>query len=217
MVMLDGSFEWRGSTGRVQVECIPNDDPGGYGTAASNAFGFPVCTATVRYPRRGYNAMFGWVQMVRSTDNHSAGGRFEMDPFGLFGDMPSPYCWYGTEPTLFDAPSRVDRGPIDWVAHSFLATTPIAKYSRANRGASCPCSDSSGGSRSARTRTRRSSCVPSLRLHRVTGPFRCRCSARSIPHRSGPSPSRCEGSSAAGLIRAEAPDVALVILRHEVA
>ena len=124
MVILDGSFEWRGSTGHVQVECVPNDDPSSYGTAASNAFGFPVCTATMRYPRRGYNAMFGWVQMVRSTDDESAGERFEMDPFGLFGDMRSPYCWYGTEPTLFDAPSRDDRAPIDWVAHSFLATTP---------------------------------------------------------------------------------------------
>ncbi len=49
--------------------------------------------------------MFGWVQMVRSTDDESVGGRFEMDPFGLFGDVRSPYCWYGTEPTLFDAPS----------------------------------------------------------------------------------------------------------------
>ncbi len=125
MVTLEGSFEWRGSTGRVQVECVPNEDPSGFGTAASNAFGFPVCTATVRYPRRGYNAMFGWVQMVRSTDDSSAGGRFAMDPFGLFGDMRSPYCWYGTEPTLFDAPSRADRAPIDWLAHSFLATTPI--------------------------------------------------------------------------------------------
>ena len=73
----------------------------------------------------GYNAMFGWVQMVRSTDDESVGGRFEMDPFGLFGDVRSPYCWYGTEPTLFDAPSRDGRVPIDWTAHSFLATTPV--------------------------------------------------------------------------------------------
>jgi hypothetical protein len=129
MVAWAGSFEWRGLTGSVQVECMPNDDPAddpaGYGTAASDAFGFPVCTATVRYPRRGYNAMFGWVQLVRSTDNQSGGQHFEMDPFALFGDVRSPYCWYGTEPTLFDAPSRQDRAPIEWIAYSFLATTPI--------------------------------------------------------------------------------------------
>ncbi len=69
--------------------------------------------------------MFGWVQLVRSTDNESGGQRFEPDPFALFGDAQSPYCWYGTEPTLFDAPSRLGAAPREWVAHSYLATTPL--------------------------------------------------------------------------------------------
>lgn len=125
MVEWAGSFEWRGLTGSVNVECISNDDPSGYGCWAREAYGFPVCTASVRYPGRGYNSMFGWVQLVRSTDNESAGERFEVDPFALFGDAHSPYCWYGTEPTLFDAPSRTDRAPMQWLAYSFLATTPI--------------------------------------------------------------------------------------------
>jgi hypothetical protein len=128
MLTWEGEFEWRGATGRVQVECVPNDDPGGYGTAVADAFGFPVCTATVRYPRKGFNAMFGWVQMVRSTDNQSAGERFEMDPFELFGDWRSPYFCYGIEPTLFDAPSRRQRVPVEWLAHSFLATTPVDEW-----------------------------------------------------------------------------------------
>ena len=127
-----GSFEWRGVTGAVRVECVPNDDPRGYATWAADAYGFPVCTATVQFPRRGYDAMFGWVQLVRSTDNESAGEHFEADPFALFGDARSPYCWYGTEPTLFDAPSRPDRAPIEWVAYSFLATTPIAEVLEGN-------------------------------------------------------------------------------------
>jgi hypothetical protein len=126
------SFEWRGASGEVQVECVPNDDPQGYGTVAADAFGFPVCTVTVRYPRRGYNAMFGWVQLVRSTDNESSGEHFELDPFTLFGDAPSPYCWYGTEPTLFDAPSRIERAPIEWLAYSFLATTPLDELMAGN-------------------------------------------------------------------------------------
>jgi hypothetical protein len=67
-----GSFEWRGVTGSVQVECVANDDPLAFGTVAVDANGFPVCTATVQFPRRGYDAMFGWVQLVRSTDNESA-------------------------------------------------------------------------------------------------------------------------------------------------
>jgi hypothetical protein len=73
--------------------------------------------------------MFGWVQLVRSTDR-SGGQDFELDPLALFGDVRSPYCWYGTEPTLFDAPSRPDRAPIEWVAYSFLATTPIDEVLR---------------------------------------------------------------------------------------
>jgi hypothetical protein len=44
----------------------------------------------------------------------------------LFGDTPTPYCWYGLNPTLFDAPSRSNRTQdLRWEAHSFLATTPL--------------------------------------------------------------------------------------------
>ena len=122
---LDAGFSWRGEVGTVHVECVPNSDPEFYGCWWPVAEGFPVCTATVDYPTQGYRSMFGWVQVVRSTDNESGGLRFELDPFGLFGDAPSPYCWYGQRPTLFDAPSRSVRQPLEWVAHSFLATTPL--------------------------------------------------------------------------------------------
>ena len=95
-------------------------------------------TATRFAPRqcvthgRGYDAIFGWVQLVRSSDNESAGEFFEPDPFALFGDAHSPYCWYGTEPTLFDAPSRMERVPMAWLAYSFLATTPIDEMLEGN-------------------------------------------------------------------------------------
>ena len=121
-----GEFVWEELTGHVDVDCVPNDDPGAYGCWPT-AFGYPVCTARVTYPGRGYRAMLGWVQLVRSTDNQSGGERFDVDPFALFGDAPSPYCWYGIEPTLFDAPSRAGTPPAHWVAHSFLATTPISE------------------------------------------------------------------------------------------
>jgi len=65
---------------------------------------------------------------VRSTDNAFQGRQFEMDPFDpfeLYERAPSPYCWYGILPTLFDAPSRDERLPLDWVAHSFLAASPL--------------------------------------------------------------------------------------------
>jgi hypothetical protein len=121
----DVRFSFDGQPGSVHVECVPNLDPNFWGCWSETAEGFPVCTATVDYPARGYRSMVGWVQLVRSTDNESAGESFEMDPFGLFGDAPSPYCWYGQRPTLFDAPSRWMRQPLEWVAHSFLAVTPL--------------------------------------------------------------------------------------------
>jgi hypothetical protein len=122
---MDVLFGWGGETGSVHIECIPNADPDFWGCWSSVAEGFPVCTALVEYPALGYRSMFGWVQLVRSTDNDSAGEHFEVDPLALFGDAPSPYCWYGQRPVLFDAPSRTTRRPLEWVAHSFLATTPL--------------------------------------------------------------------------------------------
>jgi hypothetical protein len=52
-----------------------------------------------------------------------AGEAFEMDPFVLFEDVPSPYAFFGIKPVLFDAPSRDERKPPAWLAHSFLAWT----------------------------------------------------------------------------------------------
>ncbi len=122
---LDVPFSWRTSDGMARITCVPNTDPEHWGCWWPVAEGFPVCTATVDHADRGYRSMFGWVQLVRSTDNDSAGRNFEIDPFALFGDAPSPFCWYGQHPVLFDAPSRPERRPLDWVAHSFLATTPL--------------------------------------------------------------------------------------------
>ena len=70
----------------------------------------------------------GWVQLVRSDDNAFHGSQFEMDPFDpfkLYERAPTPYCWYGIIPTLFDAPSRDEREDLDWIANSFLAVSPL--------------------------------------------------------------------------------------------
>jgi hypothetical protein len=101
-------FQHDGERGRVVITCVPNDDPASVGKSGAGR-DFPVCTATIEYSGRGYRALFGWVQLVRSTDNASGGRAFEMDPFNLFEDALSPYCWFGITPTLFDAPSRDER------------------------------------------------------------------------------------------------------------
>jgi hypothetical protein len=98
-------FWHEGVLGHVLVSCVPNDDPGAFGKD-EHARGFPVCTATIDYPGRGYRGFFGWVQRVRSTDNTFGRRAFEMDPARFFEDSPAPYCWYGFKPSFSTPVSR---------------------------------------------------------------------------------------------------------------
>ncbi|MFI6689250.1 hypothetical protein [Streptomyces sp. NPDC050485] len=122
-------FTRDGETGSVRVTLEQVDEPSTVGKHPESR-GFPCCTAAVDHPGRGYRALFGWVQLVRSTDNSSGGVGFDMDPFILFEDAPSPYAFFGISPTLFDAPSRAERKPMAWLAHSFLAWTPLDRAQR---------------------------------------------------------------------------------------
>jgi hypothetical protein len=121
------SFTHHGHRGRVIVSVATTSDPAVLGQR-EGAIGLANCTATVEFAGRGYLQLLGWIQLVRSSDNAFHGRQFEMDPFdpfGLYQHAPSPYCWYGIAPTLFDAPSREQRLRLDWVAHSFLAASPL--------------------------------------------------------------------------------------------
>jgi hypothetical protein len=129
-------FTHLGHKGRIVVTVQPTLEPAVLG-AREGALGLVNCTATIEFSAKGYLALFGWVQLVRSTDNASHGQRFEMDPFDpfqLYERAPLPYCWYGVTPTLFDAPSRDERDDLDWIAHSFLAASPL----RGNRNIVTP-------------------------------------------------------------------------------
>ena len=119
-------FTHQGHKGSVLVSVTTTTVPGDLG-AREGSIGLANCMATIEFAGRGYYQLLGWVQLVRSTDNTFQGRQFEMDPFDpfdLYEKAPSPYCWYGIAPTLFDAPSRVERAPLDWVAHSFLGASP---------------------------------------------------------------------------------------------
>jgi hypothetical protein len=129
------AFSLRGIAGLIAVSVTRNTDPDaiGYsllsgGLPTNAARGFPVCRATVAYPAQGYAAVFGWTQMVRSTD--SAHDRFEMDPIALYQQIPTPYAWFGVRPEFFDAPSRDSRYDMTWEAHSFLCVSPDAVITR---------------------------------------------------------------------------------------
>jgi hypothetical protein len=116
---MDITFALRGIEGRVYVMYSRNGRPELVGSSAQSS-GFPMCHATVDYPAQGYDALLGWVQLVRSDDNTSQGRAFEIDPLDILGDVPHPFCWIGLSPGLFDAPSRSPRRDLDWAAHSFL-------------------------------------------------------------------------------------------------
>jgi hypothetical protein len=129
------AFSVRGIDGVLDISLARNSDPGslGYpllsgGQPVEFARGFPVCRASVTYPADGYAAIFGWTQMVRSTD--SGRSDFEMDPISIYRDIPTPYAWYGLKPDLFDAPSRETRYDMDWEAHSFFCLSPDAVMTR---------------------------------------------------------------------------------------
>ncbi|RYC10452.1 hypothetical protein [Nocardioides zhouii] len=112
-------FVLNGVSGVVRVDHRRNSDPASVG-CQPDTVDYPICTATIERPFRGYDSLMGWVQLVRSDDNVSGGERFEMDPLAFLGDQSHPYCWLGLNPTLFDAPSRPGRIDMDWMAHSFL-------------------------------------------------------------------------------------------------
>jgi hypothetical protein len=109
----------RGRDGSVEITVDVTTDPAAWG-ASPGAAGLPHCQATVDYPGKGYDALLGWVQLVRSTDNGSGGAHFEMDPLMFVGAVPHPFAFFGITPTLFDAPGRRSRADLDWLAHSFL-------------------------------------------------------------------------------------------------
>lgn len=130
MTTLELTFEARGAPGRVSIDVQTNTQPASIG-CIPEAAGFPVCKAVVSTGLEGYNALFGWVQLVGTTSPSRPQRRFEIDPLQLFEGLDMPFGFYGLEPTLFDAPSRRDRHQtLDWLAHSFLCLSPTRPMDR---------------------------------------------------------------------------------------
>ncbi|HEY7946535.1 MAG TPA: hypothetical protein VID75_02600 [Acidimicrobiales bacterium] len=134
---LDLPFRLRGRPGAVRVTVVPNPgtaDPGCefllFGMPPETFLGYPVCTATVDYDGDGYGAVFGWTQLVRSTDNATGGHSFEIDPIAVYQKVDTPFAWFGVKPTLFDAPIRFEKQAMQWECDSFLCFLPDATMSR---------------------------------------------------------------------------------------
>lgn len=123
-------FSLRGSMGNVAVTVESNSSgdphevmPGALAKGVPR--GSPICTAQIEYPRQGYAAVFGWTQMVKSSDGASTED-LEIDPTALYRNLQTPYCWFGIKPTLFDAPSRLKPDDMAWICQSYLCFTPNA-------------------------------------------------------------------------------------------
>lgn len=116
----------------VDVSISTNNDPEQYGfdllfpdNPLSDFVGFPICQATIHSPKsRGYASMYGWIQITRSTSDTDPEavekGSWEMDSIPITAGLNYPFCWFGPEPQLFDAPARANVQQIDWTARSFL-------------------------------------------------------------------------------------------------
>ena len=126
-------FVLRGASGDIRVRLHPNPNPRDWMDPASRLEtgvewdqtwmrNFPTCTAVIDHPSEGYEAMCGWVQLVRSSD--SVPDLFEMDPTPITAGLDVPYCWFGTKPTLFDGPNRDSHEDLDWRSRTFLCASP---------------------------------------------------------------------------------------------
>jgi len=112
----------------VTVESNPRGDPYEVlpgALAREGTRGFPVSTAQIEYPRQGYAAAFGWIQMVKASDGASTED-FGIDPIALCQNMQTPYGWFGIKPTLFDAPATLKPDDMAWICQSYLCFTPNA-------------------------------------------------------------------------------------------
>jgi len=116
---LDLTFHHADAVGQVLVTTGETERPEAVG-ALPGARGLTWCRADVAHPAEGYLGFFGWIQVVRSTDNRSGGSAFETDPLEVLGPVGHPFAFYGLRPSLYDAPSRASRQDLDWQAHSFL-------------------------------------------------------------------------------------------------
>lgn len=91
--------------------------------------GFPVCTATIDYPRRGYASYMGWTQFL-VTEPVDGPSRREIDLMPMQYGSDWPFVAFGQCPAYFDAPANPDRADEDWTAFAFLVTCQGVAFER---------------------------------------------------------------------------------------
>lgn len=152
MQLLERSFEAFGHRVMIRASVMPNTDPVAFGSTIifpqykpEDFLGYPVIKATVHSDHAGYGSMFGWIQFVESTSNahdttndHGptdtqegcADLDWQLDAIPLFQDLNTPFIYFGSDPTLFDAPARVGKDEVKWRAQSYLTHVSDAVITR---------------------------------------------------------------------------------------
>ncbi|MGC8506492.1 MAG: hypothetical protein ACP5NK_07300 [Thermoplasmata archaeon] len=87
--------------------------------------GFPLVHADVSFKGPGYEAMFGWFQVI-SHDLGSGETDFSVDIAGQFQEFSNPFCYYGYKPKHYDAPSMNDPHVRVWKAYTFLCPLSLS-------------------------------------------------------------------------------------------
>ena len=113
---MDLPYRWNGTEGRVRAKILANDDPAALG-CGDYARGFPYCIAKIEHPSIGYADMLGWVQLIDSSPSEEG---FRIDELQLLTEVTHPFAYFGTAPTLCDAPHTDESGDWDFTAHTFL-------------------------------------------------------------------------------------------------
>ncbi len=87
--------------------------------------GYPVVSASVSFEGAGYEAMFGWLQVI-SHDLGNGETDFSVDIAEQFQEFMNPFCYYGYKPKFYDAPRMNDPTVMTWKAYTFLCPLSLS-------------------------------------------------------------------------------------------
>ena len=125
-------FRHHGHMGSVRVKVSRNHGVLSSGfTAIDKRFtdsmvkGFPVMKAEVNFEGSGYEALFGWLQVI-SHDYGRGEEEFSVDIADQFREFMNPFCYYGYKPAMYDAPRHAAPGLRKWKSYTFLCPLSLS-------------------------------------------------------------------------------------------
>ncbi|KAJ5517833.1 hypothetical protein N7453_000255 [Penicillium expansum] len=151
--LFERPFEaYSGRHGIMRATLMPNTDPIASGSTIilpqyklEDFLGYPVIRATVHSDHVGYGSMYGWIQFVKCTSNDEVPSHdreptgvqdgcsdldWQLDLAPIFQDSDIPFTYFGSDPTLFNAPTRIGKTDFKWRAQTYLTYISDALITR---------------------------------------------------------------------------------------